>query len=163
MKNLFLRFPTLGDKENYINYQKEEHNIDIDYEKWLLEKEKQSQQEKIVDGKVPRTILLLTDDKNVIYGQVSIRYSINTPKLKQYIGHVGYEMRSKYRGQGLGNLILKLALIECQKIGINNVMISCKKNNILSAKVIEYNGGMFEREEFIEEENEYYKIYYIKI
>ena len=34
MKNLFLRFPTLCDKENYINYQKEEHNIDIDYERW---------------------------------------------------------------------------------------------------------------------------------
>lgn len=163
MKNLILRFPTLNDKENYISYQKEEHNIDIDYEQWLLEKQKQSKQEKIIDGKVPRTILLLTDDKNIIYGQVSIRYSIDTPKLRKYIGHVGYEIRSKYRGKGLGNLILKLALRECKKRGIDNVMISCKKSNILSAKVIEYNGGMLEREEFVEEENECYKIYYIKI
>ena len=106
MKKLFLRFPNLKDKENYIKYQKEEHNKDIDYEKWLLEKQRSSKQEKIVDNKVPRTILLLTDEYDTIYGQVSIRYSIDTPKLSKYIGHIGYEIRSKYRGQGLGNLIL---------------------------------------------------------
>ena len=35
MKNLFLRFPNFTDKDNYILHQKEELNINIDYDNWL--------------------------------------------------------------------------------------------------------------------------------
>ena len=38
------------------------------------------------------------------------------------------------------------ALEECRKLGIEKVLITCLKDNIGSARVIENNGGVFERE-----------------
>lgn len=159
---LFLKEPTIDEKYEYIKYQKEEHNIDVDYEQWLDSKVKAAKQIGNIDGKVPRTIFFLTDGKE-IYGQVSIRHNIDEIQLKKYIGHIGYEIRKKYRNKGYGNLILKLALERCCELGLSDVMISCKKDNIASAKVIKNNGGVFSHEIYIEEENKSFNIYWIKI
>ena len=84
---------------------------------------------------------MLTDDKE-IFGQVSIRYNLEEANLKKYIGHIGYEIRKKYRNNGYGNLILKLAINKCCELGLKEIMISCKVDNIASAKIIENNGGI---------------------
>ena len=41
--------------------------------------------------------------------------------------------------------MLRLALLEAKKIGLEKVLITCLDDNIASAKVIENNGGVFER------------------
>ena len=41
--------------------------------------------------------------------------------------------------------MLRLALPEAKKIGLEKVLITCDEDNIASAKVIEKNGGIFER------------------
>jgi predicted acetyltransferase len=41
--------------------------------------------------------------------------------------------------------MLRLALLEARKIGLEKVLITCDDGNIASAKVIENNGGVFER------------------
>lgn len=143
-KELFLKFPTMDDEIEYIKYQKEEHDKDIDYVCWLNDLKKSSNQVGIVDGKVPRTILFLTDG-STIYGQVSIRYRIDTPRLSKYVGNIGYEIRKEYRGRDYGNLILKLGLEELTKKGLKKVMVSCRCDNIASQCVILKNGGIFLR------------------
>jgi len=41
--------------------------------------------------------------------------------------------------------MLRLALLEAKKLQISQVLITCHDDNIASAKVIENNGGVFER------------------
>ena len=42
--------------------------------------------------------------------------------------------------------MLRLALIECKKIGLQRVLMVCSTDNIGSAKSIIYNGGVLENE-----------------
>mgnify|MGYP004474041901 FL=1 len=42
--------------------------------------------------------------------------------------------------------MIALALEECRKLGIDNVLMCCDKNNIASARTIEKNGGALENE-----------------
>ena len=44
-----------------------------------------------------------------------------------YGGHIGDGIRPSERRKRYGTLIIKLALLECKKLGINNVLITCKK------------------------------------
>lgn len=41
--------------------------------------------------------------------------------------------------------MLRLGLIEAQKLGLQKVLLTCLVPNVASAKVIEKNGGVFER------------------
>jgi predicted acetyltransferase len=40
--------------------------------------------------------------------------------------------------------MLKLALIECRKIGLEKILLTCDTDNIPSNKVIQRNGGILE-------------------
>jgi len=42
--------------------------------------------------------------------------------------------------------MIRLALIECRKLGIEKVLMTCDKDNIGSAKSIINNGGVLENE-----------------
>ena len=42
--------------------------------------------------------------------------------------------------------MIRLALIECKKLGIDRVLMICDKENIGSAKSIQKNGGVLECE-----------------
>ena len=59
--------------------------------------------------------------------------------------------------------MLNLALKECQELGLEDVMITCKKENIASAKVIENNCGVLREEIFIPAENCSFKKYWINV
>jgi predicted acetyltransferase len=48
--------------------------------------------------------------------------------------------------------MLSLALGECQRLGLNKVLITCDRKNIPSSKVIKNNGGLLENELFIHDE-----------
>lgn len=42
--------------------------------------------------------------------------------------------------------MIRLALKECKKLGINKVLMVCDKDNIASARSIQKNGGILENE-----------------
>ena len=42
--------------------------------------------------------------------------------------------------------MIRLALIECKKLGIDRVLMVCSKSNVASAKTITNNGGVLENE-----------------
>lgn len=113
------------------------------------------------DGHVPTsTFFALDEERNIFVGAVNIRHKLND-HLLSYGGHVGDGIRPSERRKGYGTEIIKLALIECQKLGIRKVLMTCDKNNIASMKTITKNGGVLENE--IEREGEMIQRYWITL
>jgi predicted acetyltransferase len=55
-----------------------------------------------------------------------------------------FEKASRREGQGQGKLILALALEECRRPGLRRVPVTCLQVNVVSARIIEANGGELE-------------------
>ena len=96
------------------------------------------------EDKVPQTVYWLVEGTTFI-GRISIRHVLND-HLLQYAGHIGYGIRPSERGKGYGNLMLKLALPKARELGIEKALLVCSKSNVVSRKIIEKNGGVFENE-----------------
>ena len=77
-------------------------------------------------------------------------------------GHIGDGIRPSERGKGYGTELVRLALIECKKLGIHRVLMTCDKDNIASAKTILRNGGVLENE-VVNEEGEIEQRYWIEL
>jgi predicted acetyltransferase len=104
----------------------------------------QSKGIQLKEGMVPSsTFWLMQDDK--IIGAVNIRHFL-TPQLLNIGGHIGYGIRPSERSKGFGTEMLRLALKKAKDIGIDKALITCDKDNIGSAKVIENNGGILDSE-----------------
>ncbi|THF70947.1 GNAT family N-acetyltransferase [Deinococcus sp. Arct2-2] len=84
-------------------------------------------------------------DGNDYLGRISIRYSLNE-RLREFGGHIGYEIRPSARRQGNGTLALKLALERTRELGIKRVLVTCDADNLGSRRVIEANKGELEGE-----------------
>ena len=96
--------------------------------------------------RVPDSVFFLLDEsRDRLIGAVNIRHYLNDALLKSG-GHIGDGIRPSERGKGYGNEIVRLALIECRKLGIDRVLMTCDKENIASAKSIIKNGGVLENE-----------------
>jgi predicted acetyltransferase len=77
-------------------------------------------------------------------------------------GHIGYDVSPEYRKRGYGTEILRLALREIRKYNIDDLLITCSEDNIASCKIIEKNGGVFEKILFDEEDQKKVRRYWIK-
>ncbi|MBQ6517692.1 MAG: GNAT family N-acetyltransferase [Anaerolineaceae bacterium] len=114
------------------------------------------------DGKVPDSVFFLLDeDRNRLLGAVNIRNYLNEALLKEG-GHIGDGIRPSERRKGYAAEMIRLALIECRKLGIDRVLMTCEKSNIGSAKSILKNGGVLENE-FINSEGCVEQRYWIKV
>lgn len=100
-----------------------------------------------------------TTDK--IIGAVNIRHTLNEELLKAG-GHIGDGVRPSERRKGYATEMIRLALVLCRQLEIDNVMMSCDKDNIGSAKSIMKNGGKLERE-FMNEEGVLEQVYWIEL
>lgn len=89
------------------------------------------------------TFFCLDTDRNIFVGAVNIRHRLNDGLLKSG-GHIGDGIRPSERGKGLGTAMIALALEECDKLGIKDVLMCCDDDNIASARTIEKNGGVLE-------------------
>lgn len=97
-------------------------------------------------------------DKNEVVGVVRIRH-----KEVATAGHIGYDISPDYRNKGYGSRILKLALEKAVQLGINNCIVLCGMDNIISRKIIEKNNGKLLGVVFDKEDNEYLYRYSIQI
>jgi predicted acetyltransferase len=95
-------------------------------------------------GKVLDSEFWLVEDLEFI-GRVALRHELHE-RLRLYGGHIGYEIRPSQQRQGLGTLILKLALEKARDIGLERVLLTCDVDNLGSRRVIEANGGELEGE-----------------
>lgn len=97
-------------------------------------------------GLVPsHTYLAISTENNDLIGMIDIRHYLND-KLLQTGGHIGYSIRKSARNQGYATEMLSLALKECRRLELSQVLITCDKDNIASAKTIIKNGGLLENE-----------------
>lgn len=78
-------------------------------------------------------------------GRTSIRYTLND-RLREYGGHIGYEIRPSEQRKGYGTLILRLALTRARELGLERVLVTCDVDNYGSRGVTENNGGVLEGE-----------------
>ena len=114
------------------------------------------------DGKVPDSVFFLYDEtRDKMIGAVNIRHYLNDFLLKEG-GHIGDGIRPSERRKGYATLMIKLALEECKKLGIDRVLMVCDKDNIGSAKSIMNNGGVLENE-FINSEGKTEQRYWIQL
>lgn len=85
-----------------------------------------------------------------IVGMIDLRHRLND-FLAEYGGHIGYSVRPDERRKGYAKQMLALALDEAKKRGINRVLVTCDDGNTASAHTILANGGVFERNAWLED------------
>ena len=86
------------------------------------------------------TYIMYVDNKPI--GYVGIRIKIDN-NWKKWSGNCYYTIRKSERKKGYGSKILALALDEFRKLDFKEIYLQSSAGNIGSAKVIEYNGGIF--------------------
>ena len=92
---------------------------------------------------VDRVLWLI--DQGEYIGQISIRPELCTSYLITYGGHIGYSIRPSRRRLGYGKKILTLSLEASRDMGLHRILVTCDSDNIASRKIIEANGGRFEK------------------
>lgn len=69
---------------------------------------------------------LMINKINEVIGMVEIRLKIDEYK-DRYRGNIGASIKPSMRSKGYGKILLKLALLKCQKFKMRNVLITCNK------------------------------------
>lgn len=155
MDNVYLKFPSIEDKDKWIDYLKEYRldkpnakplgcTEDTNYEEWLNKRTDEHNGVNLQEGRVPSSVYFLMDNDRIV-GNLSIRHNIDNDFLSRYGGHIGYGVRPSERRKGYATIMLNLALEKCVELGIEDVMVTCKEDNIGSAKTIEKKLWCFKR------------------
>ena len=76
-----------------------------------------------------------------ILGNCRIRLEL-IPEIELDGGHVSYDVRPSERGRGYGRELLRLALVECRRLGLTRVLLTTAPDNERSIRVIRANGGV---------------------
>lgn len=164
MEKFKLVRPTLEYKNQAIEYIQEQYEYKSpingvggldrhleNYEGWL-EKLEEDRNRQPTEERVPaETFFLIRENDDKIIGMIDIRLALNE-KLRKTNGHIGYSIRPTERRKGYNKINLYLGLLECQKRGIKEVMLSCNKDNLGSAKTIQSFDAKLEREFYDDEE-----------
>lgn len=129
------------------------------YEEWVNIVNKNRLGIDLPRGYVKATTYFLIGEK--MLGTINIRHELNE-SLLNHGGHIGYSVHPDFRRLGYATYMLKFALKKCQELGINEVLVTCKKENIASKKTIEKCGGVLEDERLNQEDGHIYLRYWIQ-
>lgn len=155
--NIELKKPNIDCKERVLAFKKEFIDnkeelrgtafleITEDFEEWLEILKANFNEETVRDGYVPASTYMVLTDENEIVGMVDIRHKLNE-HLEKFSGNVSYSIAKKFRNQGYATQILKKALSVCEIYGIEDVLVTCDKENLAGIRTIEKNNGKFENE-----------------
>ena len=170
---LVIRKPTLEDKEQILEmvneFRKYESVLNghgsIDkcesYEEWLEKLASYEDEKTLPEGRVLSTqYVTVRANDNKIVGLINARWYLND-FLKIHGGHIGDSIRPTERNKGYATEQIRLVLEEFKKRGVDKVLITCKEENIASAKTIEKNGGKFENK--VTYDGDTYRRYWITI
>lgn len=154
---LYLKFPTIEDKENVLEFKQEflssgqnmagVAGLDSanSYEEWLVKVE-EGEKPSSIEEFVPATMFLTyRKQDNKLIGMIQVRHRLNK-SLFLSGGHIGDCVRPSEQGNGYATEQIGLALNRCKEFGIEKVLLTCKKWNEASARTIVKNGGVLENE-----------------
>ncbi|MFJ2769523.1 GNAT family N-acetyltransferase [Streptomyces sp. NPDC087300] len=94
---------------------------------------------------VPVTTLWYAEGADYI-GRIAVRHTVGTRFLREYGGHIGYDVRPTARRRGHATEMLRACLPYAAELGLESVLVTCDTDNIGSRKVIEAAGGAYEDE-----------------
>jgi predicted acetyltransferase len=98
-----------------------------------------SRGEQLPAGWVPNTTRFLMEGGRFL-GVSNLRHRL-TDALIEHGGHVGYSVRPSARGQGHATRLLMAAKTAARGLGIDRMLVTCDRDNLASARVIEKCGG----------------------
>ncbi|MDO4317608.1 MAG: GNAT family N-acetyltransferase [Lachnospiraceae bacterium] len=170
-------FPGLGYKEKAIEYIKEFYTYGSEisgsgsldrflrestYERWLEQLVKNMDIANLPETMAPSlTYFYVREEDDKIIGMINIRLALNE-FLRKEAGHIGYSVRPTERRKQYATAMLREGLRVCGIMGIEDVIVSCDKSNIASAKVIQNCGGELDAEFYSETFRETLQRYVIK-
>lgn len=110
------------------------------YQGWL---EKLNQDRMCIpnEQRVPAETYYLVNEQDKIIGMINIRLCLNE-RLMKCGGHIGYGIRPSERNKGYNKINLYLALLRCQQLGIQEVILDCDSINLASFRTMEALGGV---------------------
>jgi predicted acetyltransferase len=95
-----------------------------------------------------------------VVGRIALRHDLNA-NLKEFGGHIGYEVRPSCRKKGFAKEMLKQLLQTPKALEIRSLLLTCAPTNLASNKTILANGGILTKTAFVEKwkrETNYYLI-----
>ena len=169
---MFLARPTMDLKEEYIDFYQEWKESGEEMIPFVIKKSPvnfQSMLDYLSDCEkgieppeswIPESSTYWLIDNNEMVGVVNIRHRL-TEALFKTGGHIGYGIRPSKRRKGYATQILSLALEKSKELNFDKVLLVCNSTNDASKKVILNNGGISAKD-FIDEQNNILKRYWIK-
>lgn len=171
-----LVFPTHEYKEKATEYIREfyEYNSEINgsgaldrflrestYEEWLVKIRKDIDIANVEKPRVPAlTYFYVREEDNRIVGMINIPLALSD-FLREEGGHIGYSVRPTERRKHYATDMLKAGVEVLNTIGINEVFVSCDKENLASSDTILNNGGRLIKEKYSETFKETIQMYSI--
>jgi predicted acetyltransferase len=89
---------------------------------------------------VPSTMFWYVAGEHYL-GTLVIRHRL-TPALTDVGGHIGYHIVTPWQRQGHATRMLAAGLLECRRLGLDRVLLTCAPDNEPSRRVILANGGV---------------------
>ena len=87
----------------------------------------------------------IMDFRGRIVGMINVRYDL-TEEMYRYLGHIGYCVRKSERQKGYAAEMLRLALKEAKKIGLDRVLLAVDSDKTASIATMKKNGAVLENE-----------------
>ncbi len=84
-----------------------------------------------------------------VVGRIALRHQLNDD-LKEFGGHVGYEVRPSFRNQGAAKEMLKQLLQTPKAREVGRLLFTCAPDNIASNKTIIANGGILAKTAYVQ-------------
>lgn len=83
-----------------------------------------------------------------VVGRIVLRHQL-TDSLREFGGHVGYEVRPSFRRRGVAKEMLKKLLETPKAKEMARILLTCAPNNEASNRTILANGGVLERTAYV--------------